>query len=70
MYYCKYIFVSGGSNKEIINSQRYDFPTSFPEDCFDYGMDLQGAGVMDTVTRIENTEDCQLVCQVIISTVI
>ena len=33
-------------------------------------MDLQGAGVMDTVTRIENTEDCQLVCQVIISTVI
>lgn len=33
-------------------------------------MDLQEAGVMETVTGIENTEDCQLVCQVIISTVI
>ena len=53
-----------GSNKEILNSQKYDFPTSFPEDCFDYGMDLQEAGVMETVTGIENTEDCQLVCQV------
>ena len=34
------------------------------EDCFDYGMDLQGIPVMDTVMGVENTEDCQLECQV------
>ena len=47
-------------DKVTIREISFALPT---EDCFDYGMDLQGITVMDTVTGVENTEDCQLVCQ-------
>ena len=47
-------------DKLTIREISHAFPT---EDCFDYGMDLLGITEMDTVTGVENTEDCQLVCQ-------